>query len=82
MAVVSPFGLSEGICGSPVPVGDERMTASGGEETEANGALTTGPDVMSFRVSWEDGGAGPSCNSATAAARFVGHREFFTWRGE
>jgi hypothetical protein len=84
VAVASPFGLSEGKCGSIavfVPVGDDRVTASGSEETEVNGALTTGSDVMSFRVSCEEGGAGP-CSSATAAARFVGHRDFFTWRGE
>jgi hypothetical protein len=85
VAVASPFGWSGGKCGSIavlVPVGDDRVTASGDEETEVNGALTTGPDVMSFRVSWEEGGAGLSCSSATAAARFVGHRDFFTWRGE
>ena len=56
---------------------------SGSEETEVVGAwaLATGPDATFFRVSWE-GGAGPSCNSATATARFVGHRESFTWGGE
>jgi hypothetical protein len=86
MAVASLFTLSEGKCGLIVvlvPVGDDRVTASGSEETEVNGALTTGPDVMSlWVVPWEEGGAGPSCSSATAAARFVGHNDFFTWRGE
>lgn len=84
VAVASPFGLSEGKCRSIaalVPVGDDWVTASGSEETEVNGALTTGPDVM-VSWAWEEVEAGPSCSSATATARFVGHRDFFTWRGE
>ena len=82
MAVASPFRLSEDKCGSIAvfaPGGDDWVTASGREETDANGSLATGPGV---RVSKEGDGAGPSCSSATAAARFIGHREFFTWRGE
>jgi hypothetical protein len=60
------------------PVGDNFLVASWSEETEDSETLAAGPDVMSF---WNDGG-GTDCNSATAAARFVGHSEFLMWIGE
>ena len=64
-----------------VPVCNDLSVASGGEETESSGALATEPDVTPFSVSWDDGG-GTECNSATAAARLVGHRAFLIWSGE
>jgi hypothetical protein len=83
VVVAWPFELSEGKRGSiavPVsntPVDNDRMIASGGDETEVNGTSATGFfDLMSF---WEEGGGGgPDCSSATAAARFGGHRELLT----
>jgi hypothetical protein len=62
-----------------VLVGNDSSVASGGEETESSGALATGPDVTPFCV---DDGGGSDCNSATAAARLVGHRVFLIWSGE
>lgn len=58
------------------PVCDDFLVASESEGTEDSEAA--GPGVMSC---WNDGG-GADCNSATAAARFVGHSEFLTWTGE
>ena len=78
--------VSEGNCGSIaglVTAGedDDCAVASWCEEIEGGGALATAPEGGSFWMCWDDGGGG-NCSSATAAARFVGHKEFFTWRGE
>jgi hypothetical protein len=78
------FALSEDECVSIAALGTgapDRAVASEYEETEEGAALATEVEAMSFWVSWEVGGRG-DCSSATAAARFVGHSELLTWRGE